>query len=95
MKKALRILTNKYLLTTIAFLAWMIYFDQNDWYSQRQRNKDLATTHTNIAFLNGEIVRMEQEHTDLVTSPQKLEKFARENFRMKKDNEDLYIIEKK
>ncbi|MDR3679213.1 MAG: septum formation initiator family protein [Flavipsychrobacter sp.] len=95
MKKALRILTNKYLLTGVAFLAWMIYFDQNDWYSQRQRNKDLATTRANIAFLNGEIARMQQEHTALTSDPQKLEKFAREHFRMKRDNEDLYIIDKK
>lgn len=95
MKKALRILANKYLITGVAFLAWMVYFDQYDWFSQRQRNKDLATTRANIAFLNGEIARMEQERNDLMTNPQKLEKFARENFRMKRDNEDLYIIDKK
>ncbi len=94
MKKALRVLTNKYFITAIAFLAWMIYFDQNDWYSQRQRNRDLATTRTNISFLNSEITKMEKERTDIVTDPQKLEKFARENYRMKRDNEDLYIIEK-
>lgn len=94
MKKALRVLTNKYFLTAIAFLAWMIYFDQNDWYSQQQRNKELATTRANISFLNTEITKMEKERTEIVTDPQKLEKFARENYRMKRDNEDLYIIQK-
>lgn len=61
----------------------------------QQRKKELKGVNDNIAYLNTEVARMEKEHTDLVTNPQKLEQFARENFRMKRDNEDLYVIEKK
>ena len=95
MKKTVRILVNKYLLTAVAFMAWMVYFDQNDWFSMRERKKELKAAKDNVAYLNKEIAHMETEHADLVTKPEKLEQYARENFRMKRDNEDLYVIEKK
>lgn len=95
MKKVWDVLTNKFVLSAVAFAVWMLFFDQNDWMSMQQRRKELKGVNDNIAYLNGEVARMEKEHTDLVTNPRKLEQFAREQFRMKRDNEDLYIIEKK
>jgi cell division protein DivIC len=94
MKKVFKVVTNKFLLTTIGFVVWMVYFDQNDWFSMQQHKGDLKAAHDNVTYLNSEINRMEQERNDLVTKPEKLEQFARENFRMKRDNEDLYVIEK-
>ena len=95
MTKTLKILTNKFLLTGAAFLVWMVYFDQNDWMLQQQRKKELQATKDDIVFLNTEINKMENEQAQLANDPKKLEQYARENFRMKKDNEDLYLIESK
>lgn len=94
MKKALHILTNKFLLTILAFFAWMAYFDQNDWISQQERRKELQDTKDNIAYLNTEIARMEKEKDGMSSDPKVLEQYAREQYRMKRDNEDLYIIDK-
>jgi len=47
-----------------------------------------------IAYLNTEIARMARERDELRTDRSKLEKYARENYRMKHDNEDVYVIEK-
>lgn len=94
MNKALKIATNKYLLTTVAFLAWTIYFDQNDWISLRQRQRELNDVKSNIAYLNTEIDRMNKERTDLLNDPRKLEQYARERYRMKHDGEDVYVIDK-
>jgi len=94
MKKVWNVLTNKFLLTGVAFVAWMAYFDQNDWMLMQQRKHELQATKDNIAYLNTEIAKMEKEHADMTTSPKKLEQFARENFRMKRDNEDLYVIDR-
>jgi len=94
MNKVFRVLTNKFLLTTVAFLAWIIYFDQNDWISQQQRLKELNAVKANITYLNAEIAQMNTEHTQLLTNPSALEKYARENFRMKRDGEDVYVIDK-
>jgi cell division protein FtsB len=95
MKKLLRILTNKFVISAAVFAVWMLWFDQNDWQSQQERRKNLEATNNNIAYLEQEINKMEQEHRGLLTDPQKLEQLAREKYRMKKDNEDLYIIERK
>ncbi|RYD58708.1 MAG: septum formation initiator [Sphingobacteriales bacterium] len=95
MKKFLRILTNKFVLTGLGFLLWMAYFDQNDWQSISKKSRDLEEIDNNISYLNREIARMEKEHYQMTSEPQKLEQYAREQYKMKRDNEDLYIIEAK
>ncbi|MBL7718488.1 MAG: septum formation initiator family protein [Flavipsychrobacter sp.] len=95
MKKVVRFFTNKFVVTTAIFAAWMLWFDQNDMGSQRERSRSLREAKDNIAYLEKEIARMEQEHHQLTTNPGKLEKFAREQYKMKRDNEDIYVIEQK
>lgn len=94
MKPYLKILGNKYLLTAVAFTVWMMYFDQNDYFSMRERKQELQGVKDNITYLNTEIAQMEKEHAAMISDPATLEKYAREHYYMKKDNEDLYVIEK-
>jgi len=94
MNKVVKVLTNKYLITTVAFLAWTIFFDQNDWMTLQQRQKELNGIKSNIAYLNTEIERMNTERRELMTDQHKLEKYAREHFRMKHEREDVYVIER-
>jgi cell division protein DivIC len=93
MKKILRIATNKYLLTAIVFVVWVGFFDRNDWFTQRQRERDLQSTKENIGYLRAEIADMKAQKNGLKNDPAVLEKFARENYRLKKDNEDVYVFE--
>ena len=93
MKKALKVLSNKYLLTGLAFVLWTVFFDQNDWMTLHQRQKELDEIKGNIAYLNTEINRMNTERNDLLTNPHQLEQYAREHYRMKHDGEDVYVIE--
>ena len=95
MKKLLHIVANKYLITAVAFAVWMLFFDQNDYKSQRQRKRDLQEANDGIAYLNGEIAQMEKDHAEITTDPAKLEQYAREHYRMKRDNEDVYVVERK
>ena len=95
MKKALKILSNKFLLSGLVFIVWMAYFDQNDYYTMRQHKKELKLLKDNVAYLNAETIRMQKEHAELMTNAQKLEQLSRENYHMKRDNEDVYIIERK
>ncbi len=94
MKKVLSIVTNKFVLTALAFGVWMFFFDQNDFRSMQQRKQELQSTKDNIAYLNNEIARMEKDHEEMVGNPQRLEQYAREQYLMKRDNEDVYVIEK-
>lgn len=93
MRKLLKVLTNKFLLTGIVFAVWMIFFDQNNWTAQKERSKAIKEVERNIAYLNTEIARMEKEHYELTQNPERLEQYARERYKMKKDNEDVYIVE--
>lgn len=95
MKKVFKILTNKFLLTGLFFTVWMVYFDQNDYYTMQQKKKELKAVKANVDYLNSETARMEKEYYGLMTDPQKLEQLARENYHMKRDNEDVYVIERK
>jgi cell division protein FtsB len=95
MKKVFGFLFNKFTITATAFLVWMTFFDQNDWMTQQETKKQLQDTKEHIHFLTAKTEEMEQDLKRLQSDPQRLEQFAREKYRMKKDNEDLYIIERK
>ncbi|MBS1779144.1 MAG: septum formation initiator family protein [Bacteroidetes bacterium] len=94
MKKVFSIVANKFVLTGVAFALWMLFFDQNDIISMKERRQELQSTKDHIAYLNGEIARMEKEQEEITGNPQKLEQYAREQYHLKRDNEDVYIIEK-
>ncbi len=94
MKKLMKKLLNKYVITGLAFTVWALFFDQNDLMSMRQKERELDNIKDNIAYLNSEINKMTQERADLLNNPAKLEQYARENYKMKHDGEDVYVIDK-
>ena len=94
MRKVVKVVTNKYLIATVVFVVWTVFFDQNDWFTLQQKQKELNTVKDNIAYLNTEIGRMNAEKNSLLTDPKKLEKYARETYRLKHKGEDVYVIER-
>jgi cell division protein DivIC len=93
MKKWIAVLYNKFFLTGLFFLVWMLFFDQNDWQAQQERKKELKEVESHISYLENEIKRMEEDHQALISDPKRLEQYAREQFYMKRDNEDVYVLE--
>jgi cell division protein DivIC len=93
MKKLGLILTNKYLVVSVFFVVWMLFFDQRDFFQQRERQKELDKLEAKKKYYQQEIARTKKELEDLQNNPAALEKFAREHYLMKKDGEDIYIIE--
>lgn len=92
MKNWRSIFYNKYLITGIAFAIWMMFFDRNDLPSQIRRSSELYKMKQNQKNMALLIANTEKELQLLKTNPETLEKYAREKFLMKKDNEDLYIV---
>jgi len=80
--KILRAITNKYLIALVAFVVWIMFFDDNN---IRQHQKDLV-------FYKHKIVADKRKLVELQTSDENLEKFAREQFFMKRADEDIYVI---
>jgi len=88
-----RLIRNKYPISLTIFVVWMFFFDSNSivfMYKQYNELKDLKQQEE---FLQNEIIAMAKEKEELFSNNDKLEKYARENFYFKKDNEDVYVIE--
>jgi cell division protein FtsB len=92
MKKIVSALKNKYFLTVIILAVWVLFFDKNDLKTQidfKKQVKQLEEERNYYAKENAEISR---ELKELTTNPKTIEKFAREKYLMKRDNEDIFII---
>ena len=83
---------NKYLITALGFLVWMLFIDRNDLPTQWKRVNELRTLQEAEKTMDKQISETKNELNLLKTNPSTLEKYAREKYMMKKDNEDLYII---
>ena len=85
-------LKNKYLISSVAFLIWMLFFEKNDLFLQMDRLNRSKELTKNEQYQSIKIAETHKELGFLKTSAQTIEKYARENYMMKKDNEDLFII---
>lgn len=79
----------------MAFVVWMVFFDKNDLYSQYQSYKDVRSMQQERDYCLKQTTQVSNDLDELSSNPQKLEKFAREKYLMKKDNEDVFVIVKK
>jgi cell division protein DivIC len=86
------IITSKYFITGIAFAVWMTFFDKNDVTLQLRRIRDLNKLEESEKVMSKQISDTRQELGLLKTNPKTLEKYAREKYIMKRDNEDVFII---
>jgi cell division protein FtsB len=92
MKKIVSAFKNKYFLTVVILAVWVLFFDKNDLKTQidfKKQVKQLEEERNYYAKENAEISR---ELKELTTNPKTIEKFAREKYLMKRDNEDIFII---
>ena len=86
-------LRNKYFISATLFAAWVLFFDRNDFFAQRERQAELHNLQKSKAWYVKEIQEERRFAEDLKSNPATIEKFAREKYGMKRDNEDLYLIQ--
>lgn len=72
----------------------MVFFDKDDVLSQHQLRKKLHQLQEEKNYYQEEITKSSGEINELKTNPANLEKFAREKYLMKKDNEEIFVIVK-
>lgn len=92
MKRVFTIIKNKYLITIIALTVWVIFFDKNDLKTQIEFRKDVKQLEDERNYFATEIGQITADIKELNTNPKTLEKFAREKYLMKRDNEDIFVI---
>ena len=87
-----RWLTNKYLVAGTAFLVFLVFFDDRDLISNFRHQRELKQLEQSKAHYQAEIAKTQQELKQLQTDAALLEKYAREKYLMKRDNEDLFLV---
>jgi cell division protein FtsB len=92
MRRFLNLFRNKYFLVTAVFAVWMVFFDRNDLFSQYEYHQQVSKLKQERDFYQKENAKVHQDLSELTSNKEKLEKFAREKYLMKRDNEDVFVI---
>lgn len=90
-KKWFKLIGNKYVLLLLLFLIWMLFLDSNSWLVHRELNQNIEELENNKEYYKTQI-RKDTAIIHSLNDPDELEKFARENYFMKRENEEIYII---
>lgn len=91
-KKWFGVLTNIYVLVLTVFVIWMLFFDTNSLLIHMELKKEIKKLEKQQEFLREEIAK-DKKVIEKLSDPKELEKFAREQYYLKKKNEEIYLIE--
>ena len=92
MKKIILALKNKYVLTSACLIIWIALFDKNDLRTLVKQLSEVKQLEEEKGYYLNEINKINFELKELTTNSNALEKFAREKYLMKRDNEDIFVI---
>jgi cell division protein DivIC len=87
-----KFILNKYVLVSLIFLVWMLFLDNYSYLDHRLLNKEVSELEDNKTYYKDEI-KKDNSQIKKLKNPAEIEKYAREKYFMKKDSEDIYIIE--
>ena len=91
-KPIIKIITNKYVIILSIFIIWMVFFDENSLLNHMEFNKEIDKLESEKEYYKSEIYK-DSYLIHKLENKKELEKFAREQYNMKKENEDIYLIE--
>lgn len=83
---------NKFFATSMVFFGWLLFFDEHDVFTQLNLRMELKELEKTRDYYKVEIKTTNQDLEDLLTNKENLERFAREKYLMKKDNEDIFVL---
>ena len=91
-KSWFKIISNKYVIILMFFLIWILFLDNYSYLDHRILNKQIDELERQKDYYKNEI-QNDQKNIKLLKDPATIEKYAREKYFMKKDSEDVYIVE--
>lgn len=83
---------NKYFITIFLFLGWMIFFDNTSFLVVNELNGEINKYENQLAYYKSEYQKNDAFYKKLMNNKSEKEKFARENYFMKKPNEEIFIL---
>ena len=92
MKRSIRLIKDKYFLSTLILLVILVAFEDTNIYRQFKSLNKLSALQEVNDLKRIEIEEIKVKINELTTNPEELEKFARETYRMKKENEIIFLF---
>lgn len=92
LKKLAPYYKNKYLIAGTLFIVWLVFFDQNNLLERSRQINHLHQLQQDKVYYQKRIQEDSTRLQQLKTDKDNLERFAREKYYMKKDNEDIFVI---
>jgi cell division protein FtsB len=90
--KYINFLKNKYVLSGLAFILLLLISERNSIFDQIEYSKNLKETKAKYQYYQQEIAKVKKEKEELFGNKKNLEKFAREKYLMKADDEDVFVM---
>lgn len=87
-----KIILNKYIIASLLLVLLLIFNDRNSIINQFKYREQLNKSTKENIFLKEQIAKASKESNELFSNNKNLEKFAREKYLMKRDDEDVYVI---
>ena len=86
------IIKNKFILTAVVFCLWILFFDTNNLIERFSQSRKIENLKKSKEYYIQKINDDSLALHELMTNKQNLERFVREKYFMKRDNEDVYVI---
>lgn len=91
-RKILPFIKNKYIIAFLVFLIWLMFFDRNNLVDRIRELNHLSQLEKDKVYFKERIETDSKRLEQLKTNNKNLEKFAREQYYMKKENEDIFVV---
>lgn len=91
-KKLPKAFKNFYVVALAVFFIWMLALDSNNLIARYQLSSKLGSLEDEKEYYEEKIKEVEKDRDELFGDRESIEKFAREKYLMKKENEDIYVI---
>lgn len=83
---------NRYWFAVFMLIGWIAIFDRNDIWTTWKNHRELSRMEEQAAWYAEEIARTKEQLNEIASDQALLEKFARERYLMKRDNEDIFVL---
>jgi cell division protein FtsB len=92
MQRIFAIVSNKYILAPLVLLVWVLFFDETDYFTQKDRLDVLQKLYAKKNYYEQEITKAKTDLNNLESNPFAIEKYARETYLMHKDGEVVFLM---
>lgn len=86
------LLSNRYILLSIAFVVWMVFFDTNSWLIHRELNEEIEVLQQRKSQFEQDI-KKDKDFVQQMQDTFEMERYARSQYYLKKENETIFLIE--